>query len=151
MKHLKKTIISTVAIASIAVGATAFAQRGDGDRHHGDRMLERIESRLELTDTQSAALATLADELTQTRELMRGNGSELRDEISSLINADTFDQGKALTMINERAAALQAKAPELVAAAAGFFDGLSAEQKAQIQQFAAKRAHRHGDQDDDRN
>jgi Spy/CpxP family protein refolding chaperone len=74
---------------------------------------------------------------------MHGDDTDLRAEMTSLITADTFDQGKALTMINDRAAAIQANAAELVAAAAVFFDGLSAEQKAQIQQFAEKRGNRH--------
>ncbi len=139
MKHLRKIIIGAITVTTITVAASAFAARGDGD--HKERMIERISSKLELTDTQSTALQTFAEELTQTRELMRGNGTDLRTEMNSLIGADTFDQGKALTMINDRAAAIQANAPELVAAAAVFFDGLSAEQKAQVQEFAEKRGH----------
>ncbi len=54
-----------------------------------------------------------------------------------------FDQGKALEMINERAAALQANAPDLVAAAAVFFDGLNAEQKQTVQSFSEKSGRRH--------
>ena len=46
-------------------------------------------------------------------------------------------------MINDRAAALQNKAPELVAAAAVFFDGLDASQKEQINEFAGKMKKRH--------
>ena len=139
MKHLRKLIIGAITVTTITVGASAFAARGDGD--HQERMIERISSKLELTDTQSAAMQSFAEELAETRELMRGNGTDLRAEMNSLIGADTFDQGRALTLINDRAAAIQANAPELVAAAAVFFDGLSAEQKAQVQQFAEKRGH----------
>ncbi len=137
MKHLRKIIIGAITVTAITVGASAFAERGDGD--HKQRMIERISSKLELSDSQSAALQTFAEEMTETRELMRGDGTDLRSEMSSLIEADTFDQGKALTMINDRAAAIQANAPELVAAAAVFFDGLTAEQKAQVQEFTQKR------------
>ena len=143
MKHIKKTIIATVTLVSIAIGASAFAQRGDGDHHN--RMMEKIGSKLDLDDNQNAALETFAAEMIETRQLMKGNSSDLREEMTGLIAADTFDQGKALTMINERAAALQANAPELVAAAALFFDGLNAEQKEKIQAFSenAGRRHRH--------
>ncbi len=139
MKHLRKIIIGAITVTTITVGVSAFAARGDGD--HKERMIERISGKLELTDTQSAALQTFAEELTETRELMRGDGTDLRTEMNSLIGADTFDQGKALTLINDRAVAIQDNAPELVAAAAVFFDGLSAEQKAQVQEFAEKRGH----------
>lgn len=141
MKNLKKTIIAGVAIVAVAVGASAYAQRGDGE--HQNRMIERIGSKLNLDDNQSAALETFAAEMFETRQLMKGEGDNLRTEVGNLVMADTFDQGKALEMINARAAALQANAPELVAAAAVFFDGLNAEQKQQIKSFAEKRGRRH--------
>ena len=67
----------------------------------------------------------------------------MREQIGSLIGAETFDQGAALSMINARAEALQANGPELVAAAALFLDGLNAEQKSKIQSFAEKGGRRH--------
>ena len=139
MKYLRNILLGTITVTTIAIGASAFAARGDGD--HKDRMIERISSKLELTDTQSTALQSFAEKLTETRELMRGDGTDLREEMNALVGADTFDQGKALAMINDRATAIQENAPELVAAAALFFDGLSAEQKAQVQEFAEKRGH----------
>lgn len=141
MKHLKKTIIATVTLVTIVVGVSAFAQRGDGDHHN--RMIERIGNKLDLDDIQSAALENFAIEMLETRQLMKGNDGDLRAQVSKLIIADTFDQGKALEMINERAAAFQANAPELVAVAAVFFDSLNAEQKEQIQSFSEKAARRH--------
>lgn len=146
MNHFRKIMIGAITVTTITVGASAFAARGDGD--HKARMIERISSKLELTDTQDAALQSFAGEVAETRELMRGNVTDMSSEMNSLIGADTFDQGKALAMINDRAAAIQENAPELVAAAAVFFDGLSAEQKSQIQEFAGKRGHgRHRGED----
>ena len=54
MKHLRKIIIGAITVTAITVGASAFAERGDGD--HKQRMIERISSKLELSDSQSAAL-----------------------------------------------------------------------------------------------
>lgn len=136
MKHFKKTIIAAITMVAVAVGASAFAQRGDGDHHH--RMIERIGSQLDLDDNQSAALETLAAEMLKTRQLMKGAGADLRTQMTDLAIADTFDQRKAMEMINERAAALQTNAPELVAAAAVFLDGLNVEQKQKIQIFSEK-------------
>jgi protein CpxP len=141
MKHFKKTIIATITLITVAVGASAYAQRGDGD--HQNRMIERIGSKLDLDDKQNAALETFAAKMFETRQLMTGEGVDLRAQMTRLVVADTFDQGKALEMIDERAAALQAHAPVLVAAAAVFFDGLNAEQKETIQSFSEKSGHRH--------
>lgn len=136
MKPVKKIIISTVIIATAALGASAYANR-DGDRFQS-RMIEKITKRLELTDTQVMALNGLSEELKETRALMKGDGESMHSQMSSLVASDTFDQGKALSMINDRAAALQNNAPELVAAAAVFFDGLDASQKEKINELAAK-------------
>jgi len=148
MNNMKRIIIATVTFTTLAITATAFAERGEGKRQ--EKMVERISSKLELDDTQTQALEEFAAELAETRQLMRGTDGGLRSEFSNLVSAQSFDQGEALNLINERAAAVQANAPELVAAAALFFDGLSEEQKAQVQKFMEKGGrHRHGKMKDE--
>ena len=136
MKHIKKIVLGTVIIGTAALGASAYANRGD--HQFQERMVERISKKLELTDTQISALNGLADEVKETRTLMKGEGGSMRMELNELVTAGTFDQGKALSMINDRAAALQNNAPELVAAAALFFDGLDASQKETISELSNK-------------
>ena len=148
MNNMKRIIIATVTFTTLAITATAFAERGEGKRQV--KMVERISSKLELDDTQTQALEEFAAELAETRQLMRGTDGGLRSEFSNLVSAQSFDQGEALNLINERAAAVQANAPELVAAAALFFDGLSEEQKAQVQKFMEKGGrHRRGKMKDE--
>jgi len=139
----KPTKIATVAltVTALAAGGFALADRSDGER--GSRMLDRVSEKLELDDNQRVALDTLFTEVAEMRQLAKGNGDDLRGQLTTLVTADTFDQGTALEMINSRAAAIQNSAPELVVAAAVFLDGLSAEQKAAIAEFAEKhRGHR---------
>ncbi|MGQ7847954.1 Spy/CpxP family protein refolding chaperone [Granulosicoccus sp. 3-233] len=143
MNIMKRIIIATVTFTTLSVTAVAFADRDEGKRQ--GKMVERISSKLELDDAQKQALENFSAELQETRQLMRGDGEGLRSEFSDLISAPAFDQGQALSLINDRAAAVQANAPELVAAAAVFFDGLSEEQKAQVQDFMEKGGrHRRG-------
>ena len=134
----KFTKIATVAltVTGLAAGGIALADRSEGER--GSRMMNRVSERLELDENQRAALDSLFTEVTEMRQLVRGNGDDMRAELTTLVTAETFDQGTALEMINSRAAAIQTSAPELVAAAAVFLDGLSAEQKADISEFAEK-------------
>lgn len=141
MNNMKKIIVATVTFTTIAVAAAAYADRDEGSRQ--EKMVERISNRLELSDTQTQALENFAAELVETRQLMRGDGDGLRSEFGNLLEAPAFDQGQALSLINERTAAVQANAPELVAAAAVFFDGLSAEQKTQVQEMMDKGGRHH--------
>jgi len=143
MKRYKQIIIGALIIATTTVGATAYANKGEGGFQQ--RIMDRISKKLDLTDTQVSALDVLAMELQETRQLMKGDSGDVRAKMSDLITAGTFDQGKALEMVYERVDGIRDNAPELVAAAAVFFDGLDAEQKEQISKFASKkrRGHRH--------
>ena len=133
MKAPKTIIALTLAgVGVAALSTSAIAWRG-GDR--GERMIERVSERLELDDNQRAALGTLAAEMRETRELVRGEGDALREQVATLLAAPTLDQGAALALIERRTTAVQSQAPELVAAAAVFLDGLDAEQKADIESF----------------
>ena len=143
MKRLVTIILGTAIVGTTALGASAYANRS-GDKFQ-ERMIERVSSKLELTDTQISALNGLADEVMETRTLMKGDGENVRTQINALITSDTFDQGEALAMINDRAAALQNNAPALVAAAALFFDGLDQSQKDTLASMTKKmrKGHRH--------
>ena len=144
MKAPKTVIAVTLAaVGAATLSTSAIAWRG-GDR--GERMIERVSERLELDDNQRAALTTLAAEMRQTRELVRGEGGELREQAQALLTATTLDQGAALALIERRTAAVRSQAPELVAAAAVFLDGLTPEQKADIEQFLDRKGRdRHRD------
>ena len=98
-------------------------------------MVEPVSEKLEFDQSQQAALTVLVAEISETREMMRGDVDNLRASIGPMITAETFDQGTALSMIEQRTPAVQAQAPELVASAATFIDGLSSEQKADIASF----------------
>ncbi len=141
MKQLAKVAVIAISVTTIAFGASAFAKRTGGD--HSARILSRIQDKLNLDPNQVEALNTLHTEFQETRQLMRGDGNVTRESIKRMLTADTFDQGAALDMISSRTAALQNNAPELVAAAAVFLDGLNAEQKTDIQNMLNRMGNRH--------
>ncbi len=140
MKTATKIIVITATAAAIAFGANAYAHRGAG--HHGDKMVSRIVKKLDLDDSQTAALKALQVEIQETRTLVKGDTTNMKEQINQMIGAESFDQGAALTMINQRAEAFQANAPELVAATGTFFDSLNPDQKAKVQKFLDHGKHR---------
>jgi Spy/CpxP family protein refolding chaperone len=144
MKRNTKIVVTVLAIAGIVSGTAAIARGGHG---MGQRMVGHLSDRLDLNEQQAAALDALSLEIRETRELVRGDVDQ-RQVFRNLISADSFDQGAALELITQRTSAMQAQAPELVAAAAGFLDGLDAAQKQElselIDRFGERRGHRHG-------
>jgi len=142
MKRNTKIILSVIAASSIATGTFAFAGGGHGQM--GERMVNRLSDRLELSEQQSNALSALQVELSETRELMRGDLNSDSQSLKELISAESFDQGAALEMITARTTAMQAQGPELVAATAVFLDGLNAEQKQELSELMDRFSDRRG-------
>lgn len=146
----KKTLIiittsATLSIGALTFGATSWAKDG---RKSGDRLVNRATEVLSLDDGQVEALKMLQAEISETRDLMRGEQASFMGNLSELINDESFDQQRALDSINERVNALQSNAPELVNAAAVFVDGLSSKQKATLIEKMEKMQNRRDDQHD---
>lgn len=126
-----------------------LAQQGGphGEGHMAKRqarMLERVASKLDLDDTQKQKLAALATQVQAQGEAMRGGMKPARDEMLSLLSGDTFDQARAQALVLEKTQQVQARAPQLIAAMADFYDSLRPEQQAQVREFAQKRSERMG-------
>ena len=142
MKHrIKKLLLGLFGGALIIGSLGAFAQRGPGGMH-GDmgspefraRMVEKVGSRLDLDAAQKQKLAVLADKLHAQRTALRGT-TEPRDAFRGLFAGNTLDQAGAKKLIDEKTAALQAGSPEVIAAAADFFDNLRPEQQQKVRDF----------------
>lgn len=142
----RNTKIVLAAITAITIGTATIAAAGGGHGRMGDRMVSKITSKLDLNEQQVASLEALQLELKETHELMRGDTDA--ETLKGLIGAETFDQGAALEMITARTTAMQTQGPELVAATAQFLDGLTAEQKLEVnelmERFGKHRRGHHG-------
>lgn len=131
MKRNTKIVLAALAAVSITTGTLAMA----GGGRMGDRMVDRLSERLELTEQQVSSLQVLQTEISETRQLMRSGLDSDGQTLKNLIGAESFDQGAALEMITARTTAMQAQGPELVAAAAQFLDGLDVEQKQELSEL----------------
>ncbi len=148
----RKTLIAISAAAFIGLGAVASSAtvwaKDKGHGHGGERMVKRLTKMLSLDEGQVDALKALQTEVSETREMMHSSAAGSVGDLTELVSAETFDQQRALDTINARISAVQTNAPDLVNAAAVFFDGLSAEQKAtlneKIEKMESRRGHRGG-------
>ena len=147
-RWLKRTLIGVFG-ASILVGGLSACGHG----HHGgwssmseadsakmrERVLERAGKELKLDDAQKQRLAVLADKLREQRVALMGNGVDPRAEIQAFVAGPTFDRAGAQGFVEAKTGAVRTKSPEVIAAAADFFDSLKPEQQQQVREFMNKR------------
>jgi Spy/CpxP family protein refolding chaperone len=108
-------------------------------------MVERVGSRLELDATQKQKLSVLAEKIQAQRQALRGGGDP-RAEFRALFAGAKLDQERAKKLVEDKTAAIQAGSPEVIAAAADFFDNLNPAQQQKVREFMdrGRRWHRHG-------
>ena len=151
-RWIKRTLIGAVG-ATILVGGLAACGHG----HHGgwqaseadatkmrERILDRAGKELKLDEAQKLRLATLADKLRDQRTALMtttaGAQSDPRAEAQALVASAKFDRERAQTFIESKTAAVRGKSPEVIAAAADFYDSLNPAQQQQVRDFMARRS-----------
>ncbi len=145
MKRSTIIITTTVALTfSIVGGAVAFGKHKFGSPAvRAEYVMNYVSDELNLDSTQEHALEALKDEIMATRLKMRDQIRPMHDELKTMISAMTFDQAKALKMIDSKTAAVNEVAPGIIAALGNFLDGLNTEQKVEIMSFLDHRAEHH--------
>ncbi|MGK6308718.1 Spy/CpxP family protein refolding chaperone [Variovorax sp. DT-64] len=98
------------------------------------RMVERVGSKLELDATQKQKLDVLAEKIQAQRQALRGGGDP-RTEFRALFAGAKLDQERAKKLVADKTAAIQSGSPEVIAAAADFFDSLNPTQQQKVRDF----------------
>ena len=99
-----------------------------------DHMVDRVAKRLDLNAEQKQKLNALAAKLHEQRLAIRG-ATDPRAEVQALVAGAKFDRTRAQAFVNEKAAAVTARSPEVVAALGDFYDSLNPEQQAKVREF----------------
>ena len=145
---IKRTLIGIFGASIIAGGLTACA-----NRHHGysmaaseedsakfkARMVERVGKALDLDDQQKQRLSTLGDRIREQRMALIGKTTDPRAEVQALVSGAQFDKARAQALVDEKTGALRGKSPEVIAAAADFFDSLNPAQQQKVRDFMQRR------------
>lgn len=151
-RWIKRTLVAVFGIATLGAGLAACSHRDHGPRMGNvsaedvakwrGRVIERASSELKLDDAQKQRLGVLFDKLNEQRSALVA-GSDPRSTMTALIAGDKFDRTKATALIGEKTDAVKLKSPEVISAAADFFDTLNPEQQTKVREFLAKRGHGH--------
>lgn len=151
-KVLKVSVLAGLMAVVLAVVAHPKGDEGAGmcphmdmamgmehNHKHQDRMVERISDALVLDANQKLRLTTLAQKWQVFREAERASTKDKdpRQTLLSLMAGDHLDQKAAQAMAEARAQTLQTQSPEVIKAAADFFDNLRPEQQQKVRKFLA--------------
>ncbi|MCW5634464.1 MAG: Spy/CpxP family protein refolding chaperone [Rubrivivax sp.] len=151
---IKRSLIGLFGAAAL-LGTFAAFSHGSAYRHgwHAmsdedaakmkTRLVERAGERLDLDEAQKARLGVLADKLREQRNAFVGETKDPRAELQALIAGPTFDRHRAQLLVQAKTQAVQLKSPEVIAAAADFYDSLRPEQQAKVRDLLQRRG-RHG-------
>ena len=146
MKFSLKKILLGVAGGALVLGAVS----GCSGRHsghgseadqakHQSRMVDKASKKLELTEPQKQQLTVLADKLQQQRSALMGASNDPRAELQALLAGNKLDKSKAQALLDEKTVAIKNKSPEVIAAAADFYDSLNPAQQQQIRDLMSRR------------
>ncbi len=148
------TRIATAVLLVVGSSGAVYALSKHGDWHMTpaekvEFMTDRVSKKLDLDATQRQKFSEFADLFAQAMLEVRGTRDQHRQEIAALLDEPSFNQARALDLISEKTRQIDARAPLLVSALAGFLDSLNAEQRAELREFVEHhrhhRGHRHHD------
>ncbi len=141
MKKIAIIVVSLVTAGGIAIASIAHAY-GDPSKR-ADRMVEKISHRLDLNEAQIANLESLKTTVMAMREDMRDTRSEAGQTVEELLSSSTFDEQKAIQLIDKPMTQVKDKMPEVISAFGVFWNSLDAEQQAEIKEkFEDRMDHR---------
>ncbi len=146
-RWIKRTLFASFGAAILLGGMAACGHHSHGGWQMSEadsakmreRVIERATKELKLDDAQKQRLGVLADKVREQRLALTAGSANPRDEMRALVAGTKFDRERAQAFIEGKTAAVRTKSPEVVAAAADFYDSLRPEQQAQVREFMDKR------------
>jgi Spy/CpxP family protein refolding chaperone len=148
---IRRTLIAVLGAAAVLGGLAACAHRGhdwqamsaEDSARFKTKMIERVSDKLALDATQKAKLSVLADKVQEQHQALKGKTPDVHADIAALISGPSFDRARAQALVQAKTSAITSKSPEVIAAAADFYDSLRPEQQQKVRDLIASR-HRRG-------
>ena len=146
MKISTRIITAVLLVAGSSGAVYAFSKHADWGMSVEEKVefiTDRVTSKLDLDDVQRQNFTELAALVADTLQEVKPTREQRFEEISSLLLEPSFNQARALEMIQQKTQLVNEKAPLVITSLAGFLDSLSMEQKQQLQKFMQQRHEHH--------
>ena len=146
MRKAAKTL--TVAIVALGVTPGVFAYGAHAawrmsPEEKAEYVTGKITQKLVLNAMQQGNLRALSASLIQVMSDVRSDRKAHMESLQQLLSEPTLDQARALQMIQQKTAMINAKAPGIIASLAGFLDSLDSEQKIALSEHFGDHMGRH--------
>jgi Spy/CpxP family protein refolding chaperone len=146
---IKRTLYAAFGLVLVGGALSACSDRHHGERHGRisaedvaewrGKVVERASRELALDEAQKQRLGVLFDKMNEQRVALMGSSPDPRAAMQPLIAGATFDRERATALLAEKTDAVRLKSPEVITAAADFYDSLKPEQQARVREVLNKR------------
>ena len=152
-RWIKRTLIAVLSVGALLGGLSAWA-RYEYKSHFSQisaedvarwraKAIERVGRELQLDETQKQRLGQLIDRVDEQRQALVAGGIDPRATMQQLVAGERFDRERASALLTEKTEAVRGKGPEVINAAADFFDSLRPEQQAKLRAFMNRHHAKH--------
>ena len=148
MKLSTKIITVVLLVAGSSGAVYAFSKHSDWHMTPEEKVefvTDRVTKKLDLDSQQQQNFTSLAETLAGMMLDARATREQHVTEIGELLQDPSFNQARAMEMVQQKTQMINEKAPLVISSLAVFLDSLNVEQKQQLQDFIKNhRHHRHG-------
>ena len=144
MKLSTRIVTAALLIAGSSGVVYAFGKHGDWGmtpQEKAEFVTDRVTGKL--NDEQRRNFSSLAELVAGIVAEARADRRAQMEEISGLLEEPSFNQARALQLVQQKTGLINEKAPLVISSLAVFLDSLSAEQKDRLQEFIEHRRHHH--------
>jgi Spy/CpxP family protein refolding chaperone len=148
MKLSTRIITAVLLIAGSSGVVYAFGKHNDWGMSPEEKIgfvTDRVTSKLDLDSQQQENFSKLAQTVAQLMMDAKATREQQVNEIGTLLQDPSFNQARALELVQQKTQMINENAPLVITSLAVFLDSLNAEQKQQLQDFIRhhRRHHRH--------
>lgn len=155
MKLSTRIITAVLLIAGSSGVVYAFGKHNDWGMSPEEKIefvTDRVTSKLDLDSQQQENFSKLAETVAQLMLDAKATREQHVNEIGTLLQDPSFNQARALELVQQKTQMINENAPLVITSLAVFLDSLKAEQKQQLQDFIKHhrghhRQYRHQDHD----
>jgi len=148
MKLSSKIIVAVLLVVGSSGAVYAFSKHSDWHMTPEEKVefvTDRATRKLNLDGQQQQNFTALAETVVQIMHEARDSRQQQVNEIGALLQDPSFNQARAMEMVQQKTRMINEKAPLVISSLAVFLDSLNAEQKQQLEEFIEHHRHRrHG-------